>query len=198
MWFKIFKISFFASNMSFLKLYEGIEDIENVNIFGRTKDLLRNTLLSSPYLKVHLFLLLTQGELFELTQGPMKATSPWYCCMLHRWLGSVSSSPLWGSLSPCSPYVLHVCEIISLIQHIDQHISSWKINLSQSVRNCLINVKVTCYLTHRFIKKAFLTSLEQMPQDILEGEQRAHLSLSQISSSPRPSGLKLDSTPQLA
>lgn len=29
-----------------------------------------------------------------------------------------------------------------------------KINLSQSVRDCLINVKVTCYLTHRFIKKA--------------------------------------------
>lgn len=33
---------FFASNLSFLKLYKDMEDMENVKRFGRTKDLWRN------------------------------------------------------------------------------------------------------------------------------------------------------------
>lgn len=61
-----------------------------------------------------------------------------------------------GDCVQLSPYVLYVCETFLLIECIGQYLSSLKINLSQSVRNCLINIKITCSLTRRFIKKASL------------------------------------------
>ena len=59
-----------------------------------------------------------------------------------------------GGCVQLSPYVLCVCETFFLIELIGQYLSSLKINLPQSVRNCLINVNITCSLTCRFIKKA--------------------------------------------
>lgn len=61
-----------------------------------------------------------------------------------------------GDCVHLSSYVLCVCETFFLIEHIGQYLSSLKINLSHSVRNCLINIKITCSLTRRFIKKASL------------------------------------------
>lgn len=61
-----------------------------------------------------------------------------------------------GDCVQLSPYVLCVCESFFLIEHIGQYLSSLKINPSQSVRNCLIIVNITCSLTRRFIKKASL------------------------------------------
>lgn len=96
------------------------------------------------------FFYLTHGEVCELTKDPKKAkgNKEESVLLLASWM-SVDCVQL-------TPSVLGVWKTVFLIEHIGQYLSSLKINPSQSIRNCLINVRVTCSLTHRFIKKASL------------------------------------------
>lgn len=134
----------------------------NTKWYGKCKNILEGSIEESFVLIVSFLLLgwwvmhfsyLRQGEVCEWTKDPKKAkgNGEESVLLLASWM-PVDCVQL-------NPYVLCVCETLFLIKHIGQYLSSLKINPSQSVRNSLINVRATCSLIHRFIKRTSLKAI---------------------------------------